>query len=202
MNNDNETRKKLLLCAKKEFLEKGYAKASLRHICSEADVTTGAVYFFFKDKEGLFEAIVGEPLQKLMAAIMEHFSSDRTEDFTTYVHKPGDHDDFAESLINILYEDREVVMLLLTRASGSKYENIIDQMIGMVDQNFGGLADKYAKAKKAKVNKYMSHWLSHLSVMSFIHLVTHVESKEAALKYIKPMLEHIVMGWMNYALEK
>ena len=47
---NKETRKKLLECAKKEFLAKGYMKASLRNICKDAGVTTGALYFFFKDK--------------------------------------------------------------------------------------------------------------------------------------------------------
>ena len=49
-NENKETRQHLLECAKREFLEKGYMKASLRNICKEAGVTTGALYFFFKDK--------------------------------------------------------------------------------------------------------------------------------------------------------
>ena len=36
-------------------------KASLRNICKEAGVTTGALYFFFKDKEDLFAALVEKP---------------------------------------------------------------------------------------------------------------------------------------------
>ena len=52
--------KHLLECAGREFLEKGYMKASLRNICKEAGVTTGALYFFFKDKEDLLAALVEE----------------------------------------------------------------------------------------------------------------------------------------------
>ena len=50
MGTDHETEAKLLASAKSEFLEKGYAKASLRKICANAGMTTGALYFFFKDK--------------------------------------------------------------------------------------------------------------------------------------------------------
>ena len=57
-NENKETRQHLLECAKREFLEKGYMKASLRNICKEAGVTTGALYFFFKDKEDLLAAAV------------------------------------------------------------------------------------------------------------------------------------------------
>ena len=53
MSVDNKSRERLIECAKKEFLEKGFAKASLRNICAQAGLTTGAVYFLFKDKNGL-----------------------------------------------------------------------------------------------------------------------------------------------------
>ena len=76
MEKEYEARGRLLACAKKEFLEKGFAKASLRSISAAAGMTTGAVYFFCKDKDGLFGAVVGEPLQKIMQAISEHFSMD------------------------------------------------------------------------------------------------------------------------------
>ena len=63
---DNETRQKLIDSAKKEFFENGFAKASLRKICTNAGVTTGALYFFFKNKDDLFSAIVAPPLLKLI----------------------------------------------------------------------------------------------------------------------------------------
>ena len=53
MKDERETKDKLLISAKQEFLEKGYQKASLRNICKNAGVTTGALYFFFQDKEDL-----------------------------------------------------------------------------------------------------------------------------------------------------
>lgn len=61
MSVDNKSRERLIECAKKEFLEKGFAKASLRNICAQAGLTTGAVYFLFKDKNGLLEAVVSTP---------------------------------------------------------------------------------------------------------------------------------------------
>ena len=44
----NQTKKKIMDCAKKEFLEKGYSHANLRSICMAAGVTTGAFYFSFE----------------------------------------------------------------------------------------------------------------------------------------------------------
>ena len=49
IQHDSETRKELLKCAKKEFMDKGFMGASLRNICQKAGVTTGAMYFFLQE---------------------------------------------------------------------------------------------------------------------------------------------------------
>lgn len=51
----------IIVCAKKEFLEKGYMEASLRTIATNANTTTGYIYTRFGDKKGLLRAIV-EPV--------------------------------------------------------------------------------------------------------------------------------------------
>ena len=61
----------LLASAKREFLEKGYAHASLRRICEGANVTTGALYFFFRNKEELFESLVEKPVREFQALYRE-----------------------------------------------------------------------------------------------------------------------------------
>ncbi|MBQ6661280.1 MAG: TetR/AcrR family transcriptional regulator [Lachnospiraceae bacterium] len=200
MGIETDTKERLLACAKEEFLANGFQKASLRTICAKADVTTGAVYFLFHDKEGLFSALVEPAYRGLMAALAKHFAEDAEEDFTTYVHTPGDHDDFAEMLINALYADYDAVTLLLTCAAGSKYENIVDQIIALLEQNFGAMAVRYAASTGREVNPFMTHWLSHMSVMAYVHLITHERDREQALRDIKPVMEHIIVGWLQYAV--
>src|SRR6185312_12720981 len=51
------TRARLLAAAEKVFAEKGYDGAKLSDIAEEAGVSVGAVYFRFKDKDALFQAI-------------------------------------------------------------------------------------------------------------------------------------------------
>ena len=79
MSNPNESRARLIASAKKEFKEKGFAKASLRKISADAGLTTGAVYFFFQDKNGLLSAIVEEPLNRILAILREHLIADQDE---------------------------------------------------------------------------------------------------------------------------
>lgn len=48
----------MLQSAQREFLDKGYEKASLRSIAQNAGVTTGALYVRFPNKSALFAALV------------------------------------------------------------------------------------------------------------------------------------------------
>lgn len=50
---ESAVRSRLLEAGKEEFRDKGFLKASLRAICKKADVTTGALYFFFESKAAL-----------------------------------------------------------------------------------------------------------------------------------------------------
>lgn len=64
--NENNTLDDILSAAKAEFSEKGFQSASLRRIVKNAGVTTGAFYGYFKSKEELFDALVGEQYDTLM----------------------------------------------------------------------------------------------------------------------------------------
>ncbi|MGG3504977.1 TetR family transcriptional regulator [Paenibacillus lautus] len=54
----HETIQLLLKVARTQFTEKGYANAALEEIADEANVTRGALYHHFKNKLGLFLAVL------------------------------------------------------------------------------------------------------------------------------------------------
>ncbi|MBS6367053.1 MAG: helix-turn-helix transcriptional regulator, partial [Clostridiales bacterium] len=64
---NEKLRADLLEAGKREFREKGYQSASLRSIASSLGVTTGAIYCYYTDKEALFDGLVKEPAQELVA---------------------------------------------------------------------------------------------------------------------------------------
>jgi AcrR family transcriptional regulator len=201
MDNEKESREKLIVCAKKEFMEKGFEKASLRAISSAAGLTTGAIYFFFKDKNGLFGAVVDEPLKRIINAIERHFSEDMETDIADFQHTSGDHDEFAEMMISALYADRDAMLILLEKSSGSRYEGIIDRFVEMIEKHNMALANYYLAAFPDKcVNEYMLHWFSHVQINAFVHLLTHVEEKEGAVKEIKTVMDMLVETWLKYVI--
>lgn len=55
-----QTKEHILEVARKEFFNKGFGAASINTIVDAADVTKPTVYYHFKNKEGLFSALVEE----------------------------------------------------------------------------------------------------------------------------------------------
>ena len=202
MKTDKDTKEKLLISAKEEFMEKGFQNASLRKISSKAGVTTGAVYFFFGDKDGLLAGLVDDVYQSVMNTIGHHLNEMSGSGFVAHAHKPGDHDDFVEELVHELYQHYDAVVLLLSKATGSKYENAVDDITALVESRISELAKEYADfAKGKKVNDHMIHWMSHTSVTAFVHAMTHIKDEKEALKFMKPAMDHLIIGWTSFIFE-
>lgn len=204
MDKDKQTRKKLIESAKKEFIEKGYMKASLRNICKDAGLTTGAMYFFFKDKDELFESIVGGPLLELENTIKAHFSLEAAMDGNINSFTPQDLEDDYEaalSILSVLYKYKEEYVLVMEKAAGSKYENIVDHFVENIYEHYLGMycrMKKYTSPKKlTEEDRFIVHWMSHDQIEIFIHLLTHCGSEKEAAKQMKNMFNYMVGGWIS-----
>lgn len=74
-----ETRSRILDAAEEVFHARGLSQTSLTDVAVAADVTRGAIYWHFKNKSDLFEAIcerVRLPMETLMATPMDAFVGD------------------------------------------------------------------------------------------------------------------------------
>ncbi|HEX8736553.1 MAG TPA: TetR/AcrR family transcriptional regulator [Pyrinomonadaceae bacterium] len=74
-----ETKAHILEIAREQFFKKGYAATSINTIVDAADVTKPTVYYHFKNKEGLFAALVEEAYDRCY----EHRSREVDENATT-----------------------------------------------------------------------------------------------------------------------
>ena len=71
----SDTRQQLLRAALKHFANSGYAATSVQHIVDDARLSKPALYYHFKDKAGLFQALVHEAHDeryRLLRAAMEN----------------------------------------------------------------------------------------------------------------------------------
>lgn len=199
--NEQGTRELLIEAAKKEFLEKGYNKSSLRSICADAGLTTGALYFFFKNKADLFSAIVDPPLNGLRKILFKHFSEDAEEakKLTSLEGLDMDHSKICDRIVGHIYENYDCFMLLLTSAENTVYENVVDEFVDMLDKS---IPPMMANVSGYTYDEYMSHWMAHISMDAFIHVIKHEKNAEIAGKRLRSILNYLVMGWVQLALVK
>ncbi len=201
MENEKQTRQKLIDSAKREFLEKGYSKASLRSICADAGVTTGALYFFFENKEDLFAAIVDPPLNGLKEILSQHFKDDIKEmsAIESLDEIDMDHTEISDRIVGYIYDNYDSFMLLLTATENTVYENVVDEFVAMLEQSIPRML---LSVKGYTIDEYMSHWMSHISMDAFIHVIKHEKDVKKAKVRLRAILNYLVMGWMQLALVK
>jgi AcrR family transcriptional regulator len=64
-----QARERLLSCAIELFTRKGFAATTVREIVAAAGVTKPVLYYYFKNKEGIFLELFREPYSKLDALL-------------------------------------------------------------------------------------------------------------------------------------
>lgn len=203
MKNEKETKANLLASAKKEFMEKGYTQASLRNICKNAGVTTGALYFFFRDKEALFASLVEEPLHGLFEIMQSHYrlelqvSADNPINLRSREAIDGDLE-VCVQVVHFMYRYYDEFLLLLTKSQGSGYERCIEQFVTISEKHYRMLSDCCSSQYHTKpVEEYMIHWMSHMQVDVFVHLITHQSEEEEACRHIKEIVKRMRLGWVD-----
>lgn len=195
---ENETKTRILECAQTEFAEKGFMRASLRSICKNAGVTTGALYFFFKDKEDLFASLVKEPLEKVNAILLMHYQKQRIrmqepnlkmEDFVLCMDK-------WEQILPVLYAYRESFLLLLTKAQGSSLETIRDSFVAIEQKENELLAGEMERRFHIlPVEAAVLRWISQLHVGAFVDIVVQMETEADALTHLNRIFPYLASGW-------
>ncbi len=206
MKNDKETRQKLQAYAKQEFLEKGYMQASLRNICKNAGVTTGALYFSFKDKEDLFASLIEDTIMELFELVNGHFKSEIEgmndssiiEGVISGTHDYSDDVEFTRMIIHFMYSHYDEMFLLLTKSQGSRFEKVVDEFVKISEQHYKTLAYGIAKEANSKsVDDFTIHWLAHMNIDLFVHLISHGHTEEEALASAEVIIKFFITGWCS-----
>ena len=203
MKQDSDYKKRDLLieAAKKEFMVRGYNKASLRTICSNAGVTTGALYFFFENKADLFAAIVDPPIAGLKKIIFEHIKED-----SEYMSKVGvveniemDHADISDVLTEHIYDNYESFLLVLNSSENTVYENIVDEFVKLTEESIPAMISSLPGYTH---DEYMSHWMAHITIDAYIQVIKHETDKEKAKIMLRSIMNYLVKGWIDLVLVK
>ena len=118
----------LLECAASEFLKKGWAKSSMREISKQAGVTTGSLYFHYRNKAALFDALVKDVYDSLL--------QNHRQMYETFFALPFDKKKMRKfrfegrkRVIDFIYQNYRVVKLLVCCSEGSRYSDFFTLMM-------------------------------------------------------------------------
>lgn len=196
---------KIVECAKKEFLEKGFRDASMRTIAANAKTTPKSIYTRYGDKEGLFGALVSPALEALYQQVM-------TEQETYHQHKPEEQQnlildqDFASrydamerAIIDHIYDNFTAFKLLVDCSKGTVYEDFMDTF---VDKDVEYTL-KYIEGtgctilSDGRASRDLVEVLSQLHITGMFEAVHREMEREAAHIYIKQLREFFERGWSD-----
>lgn len=197
---DEEAVGQILECAKEEFMQKGFADASMRTIAEKAGFTTGMLYSRFADKNELFSALVKEGADELYS-----YFSDVQEEFAEFpaTQQVAEMQTYTSSkmrtVIDIIYEYFDTFKLIVCHSAGSSYDRYIDRMIEYETdstERFMRVLQENGTSVKA-VRRDINHMLASALFNGIFEVVAHDFPKEDALEYVDAVCEFFFAGWQR-----
>ena len=157
---------RILSSARKEFLEKGFEKASCKDICMHAGVTTGALYKRYAGKEELFTAVVQHTVEDLNR-IVEEKSRMSPEGLTDQqlIDAWYMDEDYMLWWFDYLYQRYDDFVLLLSGSAGSGYWNFAHSWVEKMNQaTYAYYEEAY---RRGIVKIFVSKEEMHVLITSF-----------------------------------
>lgn len=133
--NERSVPQKILDSALQCISREGYARVSLRDIAKDAGVALSQLNYYFKNKEGLYRAVV------------EEISADYALKIEKSIQKMGTAKEKLNSmtgfLTDIMHDKPETAVVLLDLVSMSIWNETFKSMLSGLFDDFSGLIKKY-----------------------------------------------------------
>ena len=120
---------RIMESAKKEFLSNGFEKASLKTICEDAGVTTGALYKRYKGKEELFCAVVEDPVVALEDFVEKRSAVPASSLSDNMLIEAWEMNENMFSWFRFLYQYHDGFVLLISGSAGTRYANFQHDLV-------------------------------------------------------------------------
>lgn len=192
---------KILSCAKKEFLEKGYTEASIRTIAQNAGVSTSTIYTRYSDKEGLFRFLVEPAANGLKDVLRKYLSEFCSLTGREQSEKVSEYSDRGfECMITYIYEHFSEFKLLITGAPGNFYQDFLESLVALdTDCTKRFLMEIGSKALlEGRITDNFLHIVSSAFYSGIFEVVIHDMPIEEAKNYINELRGFYGNGWKEY----
>lgn len=184
----------LLAKAKEEFLQYGYQDASLRRIASESGVSTTSIYGRFRDKAGLFDALVKDAADELYERIKLQCESSIQE---TELNAKADLEcDTTDDFVDNIYDHFEEFQLIFCKSKGTVYEDYIDRLAALEEKVYGfACGEDDIDSEKSSLDSFFVHCVTVSGYQHLYEMVAHELSRDEAHAFMGRMTTFRMAGW-------
>lgn len=186
------TKNRIIDAAIEEFYSNGFSKASLRTIANEAEATTGAIYFFFRDKNDLFKQVIEIATIPILSKLSGYYEKDKSE----YLINENEGFSLASEILDLYYDNQIVCEIILRNREHQFVLAFFDELIAMLDNQNTILLSEQTN-QKFFLNELTFHWFSHLILETILYLVEHKLPKEEVKAQLKTMIHFLYSGLMS-----
>ena len=186
--------------ARREFLERGFRASSLRNIVKEAGLTTGAFYGYYKSKEDLFEALVGEHYRWILRRFREAQQEFANLPRERQPEVMGDISGLCMfDMLHYAYRNLESFKLILCCSEGTRFSGLVDEMVEIeveATHAYLGVLEELGRPAP-QIDLRLEHILITGMFHTFFELIIHEMPLPEAENYVREMTLDRVFGWMK-----
>lgn len=191
----------ILQKAKQEFLENGYENASLRTIAQNASVSTSTIYTRFKDKEGLFRALIRPAAEKLLTYMENSLGYFQNLDADTQISEQTAYSGLGYcGFLDILYEYFDEFKLMVTCSTNGIYRSYLEKIVELdVNCTVQFLKVSQNRAyKDGRITEGFIHILSSGFYSGLFEIAVHNMDRTESEPYFQELKSFYERGWSKY----
>ena len=184
---------KIVTSAKREFLIHGYQNASLHKIAKNAQVTTGALYTRYDNKDDLFKCIVKDALLECTDQFIE------VQTKYIYAKEQRDLNAFLEALtfesnvyLNLFDTHHDACVLLFCKSDGSSLGSSLFQGIAFKTQE---IAAYFESISHQQVNTQAIEALMYMQFYAFRNVLEQGLPPDQASEAMRSIFSFFNAGW-------
>lgn len=198
------TKNRILECAKEEFLDKGFEKAQVAGIAKLANVTTGAIYRHFKNKEALFFALIEEVYNYTLNVVADAEKKSEDENqkkhFELIDEKVAIEEFFSETMlfVDYMYAHLDDFKLILEFSKGSRVENFIEEVVERYTiKNMKLIHTGFPLQINNGIKEFEVHVITKGYITSLCECVLHDIPYDNVSEYIRSIVVFQYYGWQG-----
>lgn len=192
----DQTKEKILIGARDEFVAKGFSKSSMRAIAQKAGISVGNIYKYFESKDALFRAMLYLAIREIEELIQSH---NNENNLTLSVFTSEESTIYMQNMLSIVRRKRPELRLLLFGAEGTSLANYRDSIV----ESQVSVGKEYIRLMKEKyphLDDNISPFFLRLNSLTwcsiFFELVKHDNyTEEEIRKTIEQYVHFSTAGW-------